>query len=118
MSFPRNKDGGGTHSPSGEGGRPGVTILEDSRHSSVLYLYRILFEYLYSSPCLISLQLDDRDFEELRSQLGGRVCRYLTCDRQEEARRGLSTAAGLLVVLLAAAVIYLTFSYYVVWIVF
>jgi hypothetical protein len=74
-------------------------------------------QYLHSSPCL-SLQLDDRDFEELRSQLGGRVCRYLTCDRQEEARRGLSTAAGLLVVLLAAAVIYLTFSYYVVWIVF
>jgi len=71
-----------------------------------------------TSPHLPSLQLTDREFEELRSELGGRVCRYLTCDRQEEARRGLSPAAGLLVVLLAAAIIYLTFSYYVVWIVF
>ncbi len=33
--------GGRTHSPGEEGG--GVNILEDARHSSVLYLYRILF---------------------------------------------------------------------------
>jgi hypothetical protein len=46
------------------------------------------------------------------------VCWYLSCDRQQQDRRGLSPAAGLLLVLLAAACIYLTFSYYVVWIVF
>ncbi len=34
--------GGRTHSPGGEGGG-GVNILEDARHSSVLFLYRILF---------------------------------------------------------------------------
>jgi hypothetical protein len=40
---PSPPGGGRTHSPGGEGGG-GVNILEDARHSSVLYLYRILFD--------------------------------------------------------------------------
>ncbi len=40
---------GRTHSSGGEGGG-GVNILEDARHSSVLYLYRILFAHNHTDP--------------------------------------------------------------------
>jgi hypothetical protein len=49
---PRLCCGGRTHSPGGEGVGGGVNILEEARHSSVLYLYRILFGYIISGDSL------------------------------------------------------------------
>jgi hypothetical protein len=70
---------------------------------------------------LCSLHLSDSEWRELRSQMG-QLCWHLTCDRywgrQPPHRRGISQAVGILVVFLAVALIYLTFSYYVIWIVF
>ena len=47
LCTPRLCCGGRTHSPGGEGGW-GVNILEDARHSSVLYLHRILFAWQFT----------------------------------------------------------------------
>ncbi|XP_023341092.1 uncharacterized protein LOC111711073 [Eurytemora carolleeae] len=65
----------------------------------------------------MSLFLSDAKFEELRERMSSRVCWYLTCERywDNQQRRRHSQPTGLFIVFIAVAVIYFTFSYYIVW---
>ncbi len=60
VGTPRLWCGGRTHSPGGEGCAWGVNILEDVRHSSVLYVckYFVLRTYTNKYPFTITLLLD------------------------------------------------------------
>ena len=68
----------------------------------------------------LSLQLGDMEFAELRERLSSRVCWYLTCERywDNQQKQRQAQPGGLLVVLILAAIIYFTFSYYMVWVFF
>ena len=68
----------------------------------------------------LSLQLGDAEFSELRERLSSRVCWFLTCERywDNQQKQRHTQPGGLFIVLVLAALIYFTFSYYMVWVFF
>jgi len=68
----------------------------------------------------LALVLSDQELVTLRTQLGEKVCWYLTCERywsQPEGRR-MPNMLALALVLLSAAAVFASVTYYIVWVAF
>lgn len=68
----------------------------------------------------LALVLSDQELADLRTQLGEKVCWFLTCERywsQPEGRRSPNMLA-LALVLLTTAAVFASLTYYTVWVVF
>jgi len=68
----------------------------------------------------LALLLSDQELFNLRTQLGEKVCWYLTCERywsQPEGRR-MPNMLALVLVLLTAAAVFASLTYYTVWVAF
>ena len=68
----------------------------------------------------LALQLTDRELDQLKEKLSAQVCWYLHCDRywSVHGARRLPNIFAILLVILTAAVVFLTLAYYVVWVCF
>ena len=68
----------------------------------------------------LALQLSDKELQDLKEKMSSKVCWYLTCDRYWSVQGGKRhpNILAILLIIFSAAVIFLTFAYYVVWVCF